>query len=142
MTNPTAAPSWLEHEPNEWLCEAGSHRANIRKISGADDVYAWCVSPIPFLHWGEAPTLDAAQKQAAAALAAAVGGVRAPGPVYRSAATPQELALDGLKDAIAFYDRVRASPLDEQSAVGADHWERLVDAARKAAAFAPRILPD
>lgn len=50
------------------------------------------------------------------------------------------MALLELKNAIEFFDRVRASSEDERVAVGQDHWNWLENAARKAAALAPETL--
>lgn len=38
--------------------------------------------------------------------------------------------LAELRDAVAFFDKVRAASADEQIAVGTDHWDRLEAAAR------------
>lgn len=44
-----------------------------------------------------------------------------------------EAALDDLKRALAFFDKVKVSTEAEKTAVGTDHWEWLEKAARRVA---------
>lgn len=43
-------------------------------------------------------------------------------------------AIDNLKRALDFYDRVNASSPDDKAAVGQDHWEWLERASREVVA--------
>jgi hypothetical protein len=47
--------------------------------------------------------------------------------------------LEELSDAIAFFDRVKSASLEEQIAVGQDHWIRLEAAARAMASIPTQI---
>lgn len=60
-------------------------------------------------------------------------------PLPREEATPQELALAELREAVEFLDRVLASSPEERAAVGSDHLNWLERAARQAAEFAPKF---
>lgn len=46
------------------------------------------------------------------------------------AAKEIEPSLDALEDAIIFFDKVKSASQEEQIAVGTDHWNRLLEAAR------------
>lgn len=51
--------------------------------------------------------------------------------------TARQIALAEAKDAVAFFDQVKAASQDEKIAVGRDHWNRLEAAIRAVAALSP-----
>ena len=58
-----------------------------------------------------------------------------PADLIQARAQGMEEAVQEVRDAVAFVDRVRAATEAEKNAVGTDHWDRLESAARQLAAI-------
>lgn len=111
---------------------AGEIEALVERFDEAAQAHGWCADRGGFEEAGQAEKRWSESKYnlltAIAALqSGAVGGV------------PEELRR--LSEALSFFDRAKTASLDEQIAVGNDHWDRLVSAVRSllASAAAPSL---